>query len=67
MPLALSPDHMTSAERLDEVAGILATGVMRLIDRKSRSLSADGGDTSVDFTANRSVYGTENKQRVTRK
>lgn len=66
MSLALSPDHMTAAERLDEVAEILATGAMRLMARKSTRLSAERGDSSVDFTANRSVYGVETKRRGTR-
>jgi hypothetical protein len=63
MSLALHPDHMTAAERLDEIAEILATGAMRLMARKSSRLSADSRDSSVDFTANRSVYGVENKRR----
>ncbi|TAN64036.1 MAG: hypothetical protein EPN20_08865 [Magnetospirillum sp.] len=66
MALALHPDHMTAAERLDEVAEILAAGVQRLVARKSTRLSAERGDSSVDFTANRSVYGGENKPRGTR-
>lgn len=66
MALALSPDRMTAAERLDEVAGILATGAQRLLARKSTRLSAERGDSSVDFTANRSVYGGENKRRDSR-
>lgn len=65
-PIALSPDRMTAAERLDEVAAILAAGAVRLIDRKSRSLSADGGDSCLDFTASQSVHGPENKRRVPR-
>ena len=66
-PIALSPDRMTAAERLDEVAAILAAGAVRLIDRKSRSLSADGGDSSVDFTAHQSMYGEATNRRVSRR
>ena len=66
-PNALSPDRMTAAERLDEVAEILAAGAMRLMARKSSRLSADRGDSSVDFTAERSVYGVENKRRNSRR
>ena len=66
-PNALSPDHMTAAERLDEIAEILATGAMRLMARKSTRLSADAGDCSVDFTGHQSVYGVENKRRNSRK
>lgn len=66
MSIALHPDHMTAAERLDEIAEILATGAMRLLARKSTRLSADGRDSSVDFTASQSVYGGENKRRNSR-
>ena len=52
---ALSPDRMTPAERLDEVAAILANGVRRLIDRKSSALSADRGDSSLDCAADQRV------------
>ena len=64
---ALHPRHMTAAERLDEVAEILAAGAMRLLARKSSRLSAERGDSSVDFTAERSVYGVENKRRNSRR
>lgn len=37
-PTALSPDRMTAAERLDEVAEIMAAGVQRLVARKSTRL-----------------------------
>ena len=63
MTNALHPRHMTASERLDEVAEILAAGAMRLMARKSSRISADRGDRSVDFTAERSVYGVENKRR----
>ena len=63
MSIALHPDHMTAAERLDEIAEILATGAMRLMARKSSRLSADSRDSSVDFTGHQSVYGVENKRR----
>ncbi len=66
-PNALSPDRMTAAERLDEVAEILAAGAMRLMARKSSRLSAERGDSSVDFTAERSVNGVENKRRNSRR
>jgi len=67
MSIALHPDHMSAAERLDEIAEILVTGAMRLMARKSTRLSADSRDSSVDFTASRSVYGVENKRRNSRK
>ncbi|BAE50003.1 hypothetical protein amb1199 [Paramagnetospirillum magneticum AMB-1] len=67
MSIALHPRHMSASERLNEVAEILSTGAMRLIDRKSRSLSANSGDSSLDFTAHQSVHAPENKQRIFRK
>lgn len=60
---ALSPNRMTAAERLDEVAEILAAGALRLMARKSSPLSADGGDSSVDFTGRRSVHGSDRNCR----
>ena len=67
MSIALSPKRMSAAERLDEIAGILATGAIRLMARKSSRLSADGGDSSVDFTAHQSVYGEATNRRVSRR
>jgi hypothetical protein len=58
MTNALSPDRMTAAERLDEVAGILALGVMRLVGRKSSPLSADDGESSLDFMPPQSGHAT---------
>ncbi len=52
---ALSPDRMTPAERLDEVAAILVVGVRRLLDRKSSGLSTDRGDSSLDCAADQRV------------
>ena len=49
MPNALDPNRMTTAERLEEVASILATGLIRLRSRKSRQLSTDQGDSCLDF------------------
>jgi len=48
---ALAPGQMTAAERLAEIADILATGLMRLWARQSSSLSADHGESSLDCTA----------------
>jgi hypothetical protein len=46
---ALHPDRMTTAERLDELASILAVGLIRLRARKSRQLSLDRGDSCLDL------------------
>ncbi len=66
MTIALHPDRMTAAERLDEIAEILATGAMRLMARKSSRLSAEGGDSSVDFTADQSLYGWATNRKGSR-
>ena len=52
----LHPDHMSADERLAEIAEILARGLMRLHARKSSPLSADRGDSSVDFLPDRSGH-----------
>ena len=48
---ALNPDRLTMAERLDEIAELLAAGLMRLRERKSRSISGDCGESRLDFSA----------------
>lgn len=54
-PNPLCPDRMTAAERLTEVAAILATGIRRLAARKSSPLSADRAESSLDCPADQSV------------
>lgn len=49
-------DLMEPAERLDEVAAILAAGLMRLNTRKSSYLSAVGGESSLDCAAPQSSH-----------
>ena len=46
----LHPSRMTAAERLDEIADILAAGLIRLRARKSSGLSRDYGESSLDFS-----------------
>jgi hypothetical protein len=53
---ALPADRMTAAERLDEIAGIMAAGLMRLKSRQSSSLSADLGECLVDYPADQSGH-----------
>ncbi len=55
-PSALSPDFMTSDERLAELGQILARGLIRLHARKSSRLSADHGDSCVDFRTSPSSH-----------
>jgi hypothetical protein len=52
----LHPGHMTAAERLDEVAEILAAGLMRLRSRKSSPLSHANGESSLDFSPDQSGH-----------
>ena len=51
-------------ERLSEIAEILAAGVMRLAARKSSSISADRGESSLHFTANQSGDPTPVDRRM---
>ena len=53
---ALKPDLMTAAERLDEVAEILAAGLQRVHARQSSSQSADFGDSSLACAGNQSGH-----------
>ena len=53
---ALDPDHMTAAERLDELADLLAAGLIRLQQRKSSQLSADRGESSLALPGHRSGH-----------
>ncbi|MBI5121302.1 MAG: hypothetical protein HZA67_09875 [Rhodospirillales bacterium] len=65
MTNALSPNRMTAAERLDEVAEILAVGVMRLVALKSRVLSEQCGESSLDFVPDQSGHAnTLLKRRI---
>lgn len=53
-PNSLSPEHMAAAERLHEVATILAAGLVRQRARQSSRLSGHRENSLVDFTANQS-------------
>jgi hypothetical protein len=48
---AIDPRHLSTAERLDEIADILAAGLMRLRARKSSQISGAPGESSLDFSA----------------
>lgn len=52
----IRPDRMDPSERLDEVADILAAGLRRLKLRKSRHLSAVGGESLLDCAAYQSSH-----------
>ena len=53
-PNPLCPDNMSARARLEELGRILAAGVIRLNTTKSSSLSADSGDSFVDFSPRKS-------------
>jgi hypothetical protein len=55
----LSPERMSSEQRLDEVAKILANGLFRLrdADQSPTPASDSDSDVSLAITAYRSVHG----------
>ena len=62
---ALSADRMTARERLDEIASILALGLVRLKARQSSTIAAVSENSFVDFAADQSggaveICATEN-------
>jgi len=48
-PNPLSPDAMSANARLTEIGRILAAGLIRMRAAKSSDLSANAGDSSLDF------------------
>jgi len=59
-PNPLSPDAMTTDARVAEIAQILAAGLIRMRRSKSSALSADAGDSSLDFAPHPSGHGAAN-------
>ena len=53
-PNPLCPDRMSADARLAEIGRILAAGVVRLNAKKSSGLSAQDGDSFVDFSPRKS-------------
>lgn len=60
----LFPDRMTAAERLDEVAMILAAGVVRLMGVKSSGRSDGEATSPLHFGAEQSVCRMEPKGAI---
>lgn len=52
----LSPERMTPAERLDEIAAILAAGFVRLKAKQSSRLFEPAEKSFVDFAARQSRH-----------
>jgi hypothetical protein len=63
-PNALPADQLTPPERIAEVGKILALGLMRLEAPKSSSLSADRGDSFVDFVPDQSGHADAPELRM---
>jgi hypothetical protein len=53
-PNPLCPDKMSARARFEEVGRILAAGIVRLNTGQSSSLSAENGDSFVDFSPRKS-------------
>lgn len=66
MKNSLDPGLMTPQERLTELGRILAAGLIRMKAAKSSALSADRGESSVDFPAPKSGHATRNSGGMTR-
>jgi hypothetical protein len=52
----VDPGRLSASERLDEIAEILAVGLMRLKLRKSSHLSAESRESSLDCAAQQSSH-----------
>ena len=53
-PNPLCPDKMSARARFEEIGRILAAGVIRLNAEHSSDLSAEDGDSFVDFSPRKS-------------
>jgi hypothetical protein len=53
---ALNPAQISPSERITELAEILARGLIRLRAAKSSPLSADDGESSLDFPPDQSGH-----------
>jgi hypothetical protein len=60
----LHPNHISAPERLAEIAEILATGLMRLMARKSSHLSPHCGESSLDCAAHQSGHADRGSLEV---
>ena len=63
---SLPTSHMSDAERLAELGRILAAGFIRMKVSKSSPLSADSGESSVDYVPPKSGHATRNSRSTTR-
>jgi hypothetical protein len=63
MANALHPNLMTPAERLDEIAEILAAGILRVRARLRAPRGSTAEQVRVDFSPDRSGHVTPSGQR----
>ena len=63
----LPPDLMTPDERLDEVAQILAAGLVRLRQRECRSACSRLEKNDLDLSPDRSGHATARQRREIRR
>ena len=62
-PNPLPPDRMTAHERRTELYGLLATAVVRLVQRDRDDTVADGGDSSLHFRPEQSATAGPTQRR----
>jgi hypothetical protein len=56
MMIGADPDYLSATDRLDEIAEILAAGLMRLRARQSSHLCRHCGESSLDCSAHLSGH-----------
>jgi hypothetical protein len=59
---SIEAGRMSAAERLAEIAEILALGLVRLKLRKSSELFRDSGESSLHFTPAKSSHATRTEK-----
>lgn len=59
-PNPLLPDQMTAAERRTELCGLLALGLVRLMQRERGEPSDDTGEIRLHYSADRCRHATQN-------
>ena len=60
---ALDPNLMSAAERLAEIAAILAAGIIRLKARESARAARDSGDVCLAIPARQSRHARNRRRR----
>jgi hypothetical protein len=60
-----SIDQLTAAQRLGEVAEILAAGILRLRSRQLGTQQGDGEQVRLDFSPKGSVHADQSRPRRT--